>query len=121
MFAEHILKAYAGLPSDRSVSMFFDTENLESYHSDLRIRLTERLARDRGRPTLSVLVRSKLVAMGVSVANLALRGAVVSHSNRSSFVTSLEAALAELKASGFSSNVLLSAQGQLKNFSLTEP
>jgi hypothetical protein len=55
---------------------------------------------------LHVLVGSKLTAMGVSVANLALGGIVTSHSERPPFASALDQALTALNVRGFSSAAL---------------
>jgi hypothetical protein len=89
------------------VELFFDAEALETYDSELRTQLTARLLADRKRiAELHVLVKAKLVAMGVAVANLALGGIMTSHTARRPFVVALEAALARAEVRGFSSDVL---------------
>jgi hypothetical protein len=56
--------------------------------------------------TLSVLVKSRFVAMGVTVMNLALGGIVSSATDRANFVTGLDARLFDLRVVGFSSRAL---------------
>lgn len=93
--AEHVAEILEG--RDRivracgKIAIFDDLEDLRGYDSDVRSRLTG-WSRDH-RPKIvafHILVRSKIVAMGVSLANLAIGGAIVAHTRRAAF----EAALA---------------------------
>jgi len=88
--------------------LFFDLETMASYDSELRTQLTARFYEDRLRITaFHVLVGSKLTAMGVSVANLALGGIITSHSSRVPFVLALDAVIAASKVVGFESSAVL--------------
>jgi hypothetical protein len=53
-----------------------------------------------------VLVKSRIVAMGVSVASLALGGIVKSRADTTSFRSALEAELRERRVTGFSADLL---------------
>jgi hypothetical protein len=79
----------------RRVSVFFEAGKLQTYDSALRTELTQRLRKDLDRfESIHVLVASKMVAMGVSVASLALDGKVTSHSEHDAFMDALKTALA---------------------------
>lgn len=66
--------------------VFLSAERLDGYDSGVRIGMTELILRHRRRiASVGVLVKSKLVAMGVSVANLALGGFIKSYNSRSSY------------------------------------
>jgi hypothetical protein len=98
------------LAANRSVRLYFDVAKLHNYDSPLRTRLTARFVRDRKAiATLDILVQSKIVAMGVSVANLALGGLIKSHTTRGTFNAALDEAVRAADVAGFSSNVLVSA------------
>jgi hypothetical protein len=74
---------------------FFDTSELASYHSEVRVALTAAIRGNRERlVTVEVLVMSTLVRMGVAVANLALGGYVKSHASSDSFNRAVRAAIA---------------------------
>lgn len=105
--AKPILEALDKLDKAPAAHLFFDAEDLDNYDSPLRIELTQRLFPERERfASFHVLVRSKLVAMGVSVANLALGGIVNTTSDRKRFKARLDACLFALRIVGFSSSVL---------------
>jgi hypothetical protein len=75
------------------LATFWDLGELVNYHSDVRIFATRALLAHRKQIiAIHTFTRSKLVAMGVSVANLALGGIVTAHPQRGSF----EVALSEL-------------------------
>jgi hypothetical protein len=94
----------------RRVRVFFEAEKLSTYDSALRTRLTQRLRRDRDRfESIHVLVASKLVAMGVSVASLALDGKVTSHSERNGFLAELKSELARGGLAAFPLQALTAA------------
>ena len=71
---------------------FHDWFGMTGYDSQSRIDLTNWVLGHRAQSRLFIGVRSKLVAMGVSVANLALGNLIETHSSSAS----LEAALARL-------------------------
>lgn len=79
--------------ANRRVNIFCDWAEMTGYDSEVRASLTQWVATNRTRATMHLLVGSKLVAMGVSVANLALGGVLVGYTNRGSF----DAALRKLK------------------------
>jgi len=86
----------------RRVRLFFEAEKLKTYDSALRTELTQRLRKDLDRfENIHVLVSSKMVALGVAVASLALDGKVTSHANRGPFLEELEASLARGGLAGF--------------------
>jgi hypothetical protein len=77
-----------------SIVVFDDWEEATGYESEVRIRLTawtqSRLDRI---PETHILVRSRLLAMGISVANLAVGNKLRAYTSRAEF----EAALARAK------------------------
>jgi hypothetical protein len=76
-----------------SLHTFWDLRDLVQYHSNVRVVSTNVLLNNRPR-VLSVhtLSNSKIVSMGVAVANLALGGIIENHTTAASF----EAALRQL-------------------------
>jgi hypothetical protein len=106
-FVQPLLTAYHGLAKADRAHLFFDAESLSNYDSALRTELTAAFFPDRANlGSLHVLVKSRLVVMGVSVANLALGGIVTSTSERASFKAKLDACLFDSHVAGFSSRVL---------------
>ena len=79
--------------------VFDDWEGLTSYDSGARIHLTawtaENASKLRG---IHMLFRSKLVAMGVTVANLTLKGGMATYASRPEFESVLAAALARARS-----------------------
>ncbi len=74
------------------VAMFYDFWEMPTYDSELRTEWTGWLVRHRAKLTaLHVLARSKLVLMGVSVANLALGGLARTHEAPATFYAELRA------------------------------
>jgi hypothetical protein len=107
-FAGPILDALEKiLLTKRVVRLFFDAEQLHGYDSQLRTTLTEQFRNERSKiEVFRVLSRSRLVGLGISVANLALSGLVTVHSKRAEFFGELDAALGAAGVAEFSSNVL---------------
>jgi hypothetical protein len=106
-FAGPTLEAYDSLSKTEPIFFFADAENLVNYDSRLRTEMTSRFFPDRKRfGTLTVLLKSKIVAMGVSVANLALGGIVDVTNDPHSFKQTLDACLFNNHVVGFSSNAL---------------
>lgn len=69
---------------------FWDLRDLQNYHSEVRIRSTNVLLANRARlQSVHAFSRSRLVAMGVSVANLAMGGIIKSHTTAESFTAAL--------------------------------
>ena len=75
---------------------FWDLRALVNYHSEVRVCSTNALLAQRNKKLVAVhtLSTSKIVAMGVSVANLALGGMVQNHKTSASFELALRAVLA---------------------------
>jgi hypothetical protein len=71
------------------LSVFCDWSEMAGYDSDVRAAFTQFAATHRSRVTFHLLVGSKIVAMGVSVANLALGGILVGYNNRPAFDAAL--------------------------------
>ena len=105
--AAPILAAYETLSKRDKIHLLVDAHAMDNYDSTLRTELTNRFFPDRKRfGLLQVLLHSKLVAMGVSVANLALGGIVSTTADRSEFKTALDGCLFNNRVVGFSSNAL---------------
>jgi hypothetical protein len=93
--AEAIVRRFdEALARTPTLRVFDDWEAGEGYESEVRVRLTE-FTRTRGARIASthVLIRSKLFAMGLSVANLALGGRLHVTASRADFEAALRAAL----------------------------
>lgn len=73
----------------KRLNVFCDWAEMTGYESDVRSTFTQWVASNRSRVTFHLLVGSKLVSMGVSVANLALGGILVGYTNRASFDAAL--------------------------------
>jgi len=73
----------------KRLHIFCDWAEMTGYESDVRSAFTQWAATHRSKVTFHLLVGSKLVAMGVSVANLALGGILVGYTNRTSFDAAL--------------------------------
>ena len=73
---------------------FWDLRELTNYHSDVRVYSTNVLLAHRSRLTsVHTLSTSKIVAMGVSVANLALGGIITNHKTAASFESAVRGVL----------------------------
>ncbi len=85
------------------IALFDDLEHMTGYDSGVRVRLTEWSRENRSRiVAFHILTRSKLAAMGVTVANLALGGQIRAHVRREGFELALTEVLMlpEQRASG---------------------
>lgn len=90
------------------VQLFVDTELMTTYDSELRTRVTAALLAERPRIAgLHIVVRSKLVAMGVSVANLALGGLMTIHKDFATFLEALQLGTHTAGVDDFCANDLL--------------
>jgi hypothetical protein len=107
-FAPPIIEAFDHVRQDpRPMRVFFDMEGVSNYDSALRTELTAHVLKHRERVGgFDLFTKSKLVAMGVSVANLALNGLVTSHPQRDAFVNAFTAALARNNVKTIKSSVL---------------
>ena len=110
-FATPIAQAFdRALESAGPVRMFFDVGRMHNYDSALRTRLTKRFLGDRARiGGIDIFVQSRIVAMGVAVANLALGGIIAAHPKRLAFNLALDDVLRKAGIASFSSGVLLAA------------
>ncbi|MGC4092859.1 MAG: hypothetical protein QM756_34240 [Polyangiaceae bacterium] len=107
-FSPPIIRAFNALTGAR-IHIFFDFEVMPTYDSELRVELTKHFAEQRARiHQLDVLIGSRLVAMGVEVARLALNF-IRPHTKRATFQAELDRAIIQRKLTGFSSSSLLSA------------
>jgi hypothetical protein len=83
-----------GEPTD----FFYDLWDMITYDSDLRVELTNfHLSHRSGLRSLHTITQSKLVKMGVTVANVALK-LITQHPTRASFESALSGAIAMRKA-----------------------
>jgi hypothetical protein len=79
------------LREEGRIAIFDDLVDLRGYDSEVRTRLTAWSRAHRGSiVAFHILLRSKIVAMGVSLANAAIGGNIEAHTDRAPF----EAALA---------------------------
>jgi hypothetical protein len=81
------------MPPREQVDFFIDAELLAGYDTEVRVGMTEWVIKNR--PSIRSfhgLVRSKIVAMGASVANLALGGFLKIHTDPHEFQIAFEAA-----------------------------
>lgn len=76
----------------RITSYFCDWAETTGYDSEVRTLFTQWVATHRNHVKFHLLVGSKLVSMGVSVANLALGGALTGYTNRPAFDAALRSA-----------------------------
>lgn len=76
------------------IFIFDDLEHLESYASSVRLGLTEWCRRHRGSiREFHLLSRSRMVALGVSVANVVLEQQITVHARREAFEDALALAV----------------------------
>lgn len=74
--------------SAEPLHVYWDLSAVTNYHSDVRVELTRVFAANRPKvASVVVLTQSKLVTMGVAVANLALGGLVRPVKTRAEFET----------------------------------
>mgnify|MGYP000195993767 CR=1 FL=1 len=84
----------AELRTGTALHTFWDLGELTWYHTQIRVQTTKAIKDNLARITdLHVFVRSKLVAMGVSVANLALENRIRVVNTQNDFQRSLDAAV----------------------------
>lgn len=84
----------AAFSAGNALQVFWELGELVNYHSDVRVCSTRVLLCHRERfEALHAYCTSKIVAMGVSVANLALGGIAHVHKERASFDRALDAAI----------------------------
>jgi len=80
--------------SSQGVHTFWDLRDLVSYHSDVRVCSTNVMVAHRKLlRSVHALTTSKIVAMGVSVANLALGGIVTHYKSAQEFERAVRAVL----------------------------
>ena len=106
-FATPIIAAFDAISGrgDR-VEMFFEMGGMFNYDSALRTRLTVHFVRHRPKiGSLHVFTRSRIVSMGVSVANLAL-GLITVHPDMKSFTGALDQIAKRTRTIGISGNLL---------------
>jgi len=90
------------------VQMFVDAELMSSYDTALRTEVTAAFLPKRQRiGSLHIVVRSKIVAMGVSVANLALGGLMTIYRDPGALHAALSSSITRAGATGFSASALV--------------
>ena len=106
-FATPIIAAFDGIAGrGEKAEMFFEMGGMFNYDSALRTRLTVHFVRHRPKiASLHVFTRSRIVSMGVSVANLAL-GLITVHANLASFGGALDQIAKRTRTIGISGNLL---------------
>ena len=67
------------------ITVFCDWADMSGYDSEVRATFTQWVASNRTTVKFHLLVASKIVSMGVSVANLALDGVLIGYTNRTAF------------------------------------
>lgn len=77
------------LSTTKRLHLFCDWAEMTGYESEVRAAFTSWAGANRNRVTFHLLVGSKLVAMGVSVANLALGGILIGYASRAAFDATL--------------------------------
>jgi hypothetical protein len=109
-FASPLLEEFDRLTAGgKRIHLLGDLGRMTDYDSMLRIRCTEHFrARLDAFESLHIHVASRLIAMAVSVANVALSGIITMHSSSSSFTRAADKQLALHGIDGFTSEVLAS-------------
>jgi hypothetical protein len=110
-YAEHVIEAIdRQLERGARLRLFIDMEGMTNYDSAMRTKLTTRLLQCRNEiDAMVVMAKSRIVTMGVSVANLALGGIIRAHEDRGEFVEAFESELRKSGVVGFSVGVLHTA------------
>jgi hypothetical protein len=98
--ARLIIKVGEPLYALGPVAGFHDWLEMTGYESQSRVDLTKWVLSHREQSRLFIGVRSKLVAMGVSVANLALGNLIEVHSSARTLESALDRVLAKPPAKG---------------------
>lgn len=80
------------LQTAKRIAIFCDWSETTGYDSDVRVSFTHWASTHRSNAKFHLLVNSKIVSMGVSVANLALGGLLTVYSNRPAFDAALRSA-----------------------------
>jgi hypothetical protein len=82
----------AAFGSDEGLHVFWDLAELVNYHSDVRVYCTRVLVQHRSHfATVHAYSRSKMVSMGVAVANLAIGGIAHVYGSQERFDEALSA------------------------------
>jgi hypothetical protein len=107
-FATEILAAFQSIVDrGEKAEMFLDMGRMVNYDSTLRTRLTSHFVRHRSQvASLHVFTRSRIVSMGVSVANLALGRLITGHADMAGFNDALDSIARKTRTVGISSNLL---------------
>ena len=89
-----VVQRFEALVTRNRLQLFFDLSRMPNYDSEMRVSWTHWLLAHRAQlDRLEVVAHSKLVMMGVSVANLALGGIIKSHANsEGDFIRGVETA-----------------------------
>ena len=91
--------AAAQVARGHHVDLFFDTDRMTGYHPEFRRRMTAwHIALKPQTRSLNVLVKSKLIAMAISVVNLFTGGMLKSFSTHAAFDAAMRAAIERARA-----------------------
>lgn len=109
-FAGPVLDAFDEIVAAKhKAELFYDMGRMNNYDSALRTRMTSHFAEHRPEiASLHVFAQSRIVSMGVSVANLALGRLITVHTDSSRFAKAIDDAARKHKIAGISA-LLLSA------------
>ena len=96
--ARHFASRLAIKMAQGPLHVFSNWELMEGYDSDVRVELTSwALQHRRDFASIHVLVRSRLVAMGISVANVALGGLMRAHTGRADYEDAYAGAVSRMR------------------------
>jgi hypothetical protein len=94
--APFIAAATRAVENEKVRYIFFDADKTTSYETKVRLDLTDWVKRMKPNiQPIEAFIRSKIVAMGATVASMALGGFVKVSASRSAFERSIERALKE--------------------------
>lgn len=86
------------MASGRTIDWYADYSEMTSYDSDVRLALSEFTNVHKAKmDVVAVLVKSRIVSMGVTVASLATGGKVTSYADRAKFDASIAASVAKAR------------------------
>jgi len=85
----HLMRGFERVAAEGGlVDTFHDWADVESYDAEVRVPYTDWAWAHRQQvASLHILVRSRLLAMGISVANMGLGGMITSYTDRAPFET----------------------------------
>jgi hypothetical protein len=107
-FAGPVLAAFDEIVAAKhKAELFYEMGRMNNYDSALRTRMTSHFAEHRPQiASLHVFTRSRIVAMGVSVANLALGQLITVHTDSSRFFKAIDVTAKKHRVVGISGTLL---------------